>query len=314
MRQGNGNETATKRNRNGSFILTEEAVIGLLSIQRYRFLTIEQCARIAGLNPETASKQLRRFEQFGLLGHFGNTGNRYGKTPKAYFLTRKGFGLLQEECDIPPELLGSYKEVKVEAAWSPQMYHRLATVDLLLALESAVLKRPHLALVKTFLEYRRHKRGERIVPETADYVDVEESGENKIIPDAAYILENRQTKRRALFFLEMDMGSERITTAFVGNKQTVLHQKFSQYDRYLKSMRFTQTYKEYGELRSFTMLFVTLQEARIENTRRELQDLPKDLSAYYRLTTFEKAMGDFLGAIWKSRLATDTTHYALVRE
>ena len=110
------------------------------------------------------------------------------------------------------------------------------------------------------------------------------------------------------------MGTERITTAFVGNKQTVLHQKFSQYDRYLKSMRFTQTYKEYGELRSFTMLFVTLQEARIENIRRELADLPKELSAYYRLTTYDEAMGDFLGAIWKSRLLSDTTTYPLVRE
>jgi hypothetical protein len=134
------------------------------------------------------------------------------------------------------------------------------------------------------------------------------------IGKARYILENRETKRRALFFLEMDMGTERITTAFVGNKQSVLHQKFSQYDRYLKSMRFTQTYKEYGELRSFTMLFVTLQDARIENIRRELASLPDEYARYYRLTTFDEAMRDFLGAIWKSRLLSDTTTYPLVRE
>jgi hypothetical protein len=221
---------------------------------------------------------------------------------------------LRSESGIPEELLGAHKEVKTEASWSPQMYHRLRTIDLLIALELAVRKRPHLALVQTFLEYRRRKRGERIVPETSDYVDAEESGENKIIPDAAYILENRETRRRALFFVEMDMGTERITTAFIGNKQTVLHQKFSQYDRYLKSFRYTKTYAEYGEFRSFTLLFVTLQEARIENTRRELLDLPQELAGYYRLTTFDEAMGDFLGAIWKSWLATDAARYALVRE
>jgi len=33
-----------------------------------------------------------------------------------------------------------------------------------------------------------------------------------------------------------------------------------------------------------------------------------------RVTTFEKAMGDFLGAIWKSRSLTDTNVYSLVRE
>ncbi len=77
---------------------------------------------------------------------------------------------------------------------------------------------------------------------------------------------------------------------------------------------YAKTYAEYGEFRSFTLLFVTLQEARIENIRGEMQDLPQDLAVYYRLTTFDKAMGDFLGAIWKSRLATDTATYALVRE
>jgi hypothetical protein len=295
--------------------LTENATVGLFCIQRYRFLTIDQFARIASLHRSTAVGKLRLFEEQGFLGHFGNIGMRgYGKTPKAYFLTKKGWEFLRQESEIPEEVLGAYKEIKIEASWSPQMYHRLRTVDLLISLEVAVRNRPHLSLLKTFLDYRRLKRGERIVQETTDYVDAEESAENKIIPDAACILENTTSKRRALFFLEMDMATERITTSFIGNKQTVLHQKFSQYDRYLKSFRYTKTYAEYGDFRSFTLLFVTLQETRVENTRRELQDLPQDLSVYYRLTTFNEAMGDFLSAIWKSRLLSDTTIYPLVRE
>jgi hypothetical protein len=295
--------------------LTEETAVGLFCIQRYRFLTINQFARASGQHRITAANKLRFFQQRGLLGHFGNTGMRgNGKSPKAYFLTRKGWELLAAESGIPEELLGAFKEVKVEASWSPQMYHRLRTVDLLIALESAVLQRPHLAIVKTFLEYRRIKRSDRIVQETTDYVDTEESAENKIIPDAAFILENRTSKRRALFFVEMDMATERITTSFIGNKQTVLHHKFSQYDRYLKSFRYTQTYAPYGDYRSFTMLFVTLQEARIENIRRELNDLPPELAVYYRLTTFDEAMEDFLGAIWTSRSLTDVSVYPLVRE
>jgi hypothetical protein len=60
-----------------------------------------------------------------------------GKTPKAYFLTRKGWEILSRESDIPPELIGSHKEIHVESRWSPQMYHRLHTVDLMIsALES----------------------------------------------------------------------------------------------------------------------------------------------------------------------------------
>jgi Replication-relaxation len=295
--------------------LTGNLILGLFFIQRYRFLTISQFARITQLHHVTAAEKLRAFEHMGLLGYFGNSRpGIHGKTPKAYFLTRKGFALLQEESDFSPEHLGRYVEVKVESRWSPQMYHRLATVDLLLSLEMALRNRPHLSLVKTLLEYKRVKKGNQIISETVDYVAAEESAETKIIPDAAFILENTTTSRRALFFLEMDMGSERIISASMANNQTTLARKFSQYDRYLKSFRYSKTYAEFGEFRAFTMLFVTLQEARIENIRNELSSLPQELARHYRLTTFPEAMGDFLGAVWHSRLLSDTTRHPLVRE
>jgi hypothetical protein len=37
-----------------------------------------------------------------------------------------------------------------------------------------------------------------------------------------------------------------------------------------------------------------------------MQTLPSELSEYYRLTTYERAMGDFFSPIWKSRMLTDT--------
>ena len=53
--------------------------------------------------------------------------------------------------------------------------------------------------------------GNYFVRETADYVDGVVSAENALVPDAAFILENRERKR-ALFFLEMDMATERIVS------------------------------------------------------------------------------------------------------
>jgi hypothetical protein len=199
--------------RGSSLTLPDSTVLGLFFIQRYRFLTIDQFARASNLNRSTASDQLRFLERFCLLGHFGNTGLAgHGKTPKAYFLTRKGWEVLLRESDIPPELIGNHKEIKVEARWSPQMYHRLRTVDLMISAEVAVRSRPHLSMVRTFLEYRRVKRGTRVARETTDYVDKEETAENRIVPDAAFIMENIDTKRRALFFVEMDMATERIVS------------------------------------------------------------------------------------------------------
>ena len=301
--------------RGSSLTLPQSTVLGLFFIQRYRFLTIDQFARAAGLNRSTASDQLRFLERFHLLEHFGNTGlSGHGKTPKAYFLTRKGWEMLLRESDIPPELIGSHKRIKVEARWSPQMYHRLRTVDLMISAEVAIRDRPHLSMVRTFLEYRRVKRGTRVFRETTDYVDKEETAENRIVPDAAFIMENIDTKRRALFFVEMDMATERIVSHIMRDDRITLHYKISQYDRYLKSLRYVQTYREYGDFTFFQLLFVTLGDQRVENVRREMGDLSEDLAGYYRFTTFEKAMGDFLGSIWKSRSVTDTKVYSLVRE
>src|SRR3954464_3860077 len=94
-------------------------------IQRYRFLTIDQFTRAASMKRPAASEQLRELERHGILGHFGNIGMPgVGKTPKVYFLKRKGWELLTRESGIPLELIGTHKETHVEARWSPQMFHR----------------------------------------------------------------------------------------------------------------------------------------------------------------------------------------------
>src|SRR4051794_11603319 len=156
--------------------LTNTAALGLFYIQRYRFLTTVQFARAAGMNRSTAADQLLNLQRHGLLGHFGNIGlGGRGKTPKVYFLTRKGWEILIRESGIPVELIGSHKEIHVESRWSPQMYHRLHIVDLMLSAELAVRKRSHISMVRTFIEYRRVKRGSHIVRETTDYVAQEET-------------------------------------------------------------------------------------------------------------------------------------------
>ncbi len=75
-----------------------------------------------------------------------------------------------------------------------------------------------------------------------------------------------------------------------------------------------QNIKTHGEFNSFTLLFVTTSEARIANIQREAGKLGEGTAAYYRFATFHKAMDDFLGAIWRSRILTDTNYYPLVRE
>lgn len=291
--------------------LTVGSVRGLLCIHRYRFLTSSQFARITGFSLYHARDVLRTFASRDLIGHFGFTGlPGHGRTPKVYFLTKRGFEVLRTEIDCPEELT-DFQTVHQEVSWSPKMYHRIALVDLFTALEARLQRESAIGLSQTFLEYRRirgtHAR------ETTDYVGEAETSLDRIVPDGAFILENRESSRRALFFLEVDMGTERIVAPKSADTRATIMGKFQQYDRYLTSGRFANTYTPYGEFRSASILVVTTSPQRVENMRKAAIRLPGELHSYYRLSAFPDAMADFLGPVWKSRNSTDTLSYALVR-
>jgi len=296
----------------GATAPSAKAMVGLFFIQQYRFLTITQFAKASGLKYATAAEMLLRFERQRLLGHFGNTGIRgYGKTPKVYFLKKRGYLLLVEESGIPAELIGDYKAVHVTVNWSPVMYHRMATLDLLIALEVGVREKPRLELVRTFIEYRRAKRGAELVSETTDYVTGKQGAGTRIVPDAGFVLHNVEEDERALFFIETDMGTERIVSAVAHGARLSLAHKMSQYDRYLLSGRFADTYKEWGAFSFFTVLFVTTTDERIANIRRGMGKLSNKLHDYYRFNTFEAASESFFNDGWVSRSALDAKTYAI---
>jgi hypothetical protein len=293
--------------------LTSGTLFGLACMQKYRFLTIAQFARYTAVRYDHAAEKLREMEHRRIVGYFGYTSiPGHGKTPKIYFLTRRGYDWLMSESEGTQEEIGSFHDVHREFTWTPQMYHRLRLLDCFIALEIAVKERAHLALSRTFLEYRRIKGTH--VRETTSFVASPEISANRIVPDGAFVLENREKDRRGLFFVEMDMGTERITAPKSLDPRATIRGKFEQYDRYLTSGRFVKDYREYGDLGFFVVLFVTTIPERIDNIRAAVSDLPQNLHAYYHLTTLGEAERDFLGPIWKSRDQKDTVLHALVSD
>jgi hypothetical protein len=310
---GSGGSRGERHRMAGPRTLSAGTLTGLYFMQKYRFLTIAQFARIAGFSVYHSAEVLRGLDRWGLVGWFGFVGMPgQGKAPKVYYLRRKGFDILCSEARVFADQMEPFSDV--QATWTPHMYHRLRIIDVLISAEIAIRKRPHLAMVKVFVEYRMRRRGTSPARETTDFVDSEETSENKLVPDAAFIMENIETGKRALFFVEMDMVSERIVSHIPRDQKITLHYKLAQYDRYLKSLRYSETYGEYGQFRSFILLFVTMSSERMGNILRHVHDLPVELSPYYRFTTFEDAMGDLFGQIWKSRSVADGQRYSLVRE
>jgi hypothetical protein len=105
--------------------LTPGTLVGLSCMQQYRFLTIPQFAKMTKVSYAYATRVLRKMEQRRIVGYFGYTSiPGQGKTPKIYFLTRRGYDWLLSESDGTEEI-GPFRDVHREFTWTPQMYHRI---------------------------------------------------------------------------------------------------------------------------------------------------------------------------------------------
>lgn len=257
---------------------------------------------------------LRDLERRSVLGSIGNVGLPGGsKAPKLYYLTRSGHALVWEALGPEGAVLGPWRKPHKGMRWSPVMGHRMVTVDLLIALESALSKRPDYRLVREFIEYRRVGRsGQAAQPETSDLVADQRTAVNRIVPDAAFVLENAASGKRGLFFLEVDLGTERISTR--ASAAYSILEKFRQYERYLTGGRFAETYRPWGAFRFFTVLFVTTSERRLQNVVNAAEALETRLHPYFRLALFGDVMFDFLGPHWTARDARDRARASIVRD
>lgn len=294
--------------------VTEVTLRALSAICAYRYLTVTQVATICGTKPKTTSEMLLRLERGRLLDHFGNTGIRgYGKTPKVYFLTKRGHALLTEELETQGQFVPPYTQVNVSTRWSPMMYHRLATLDVLSFIERDCAELAEYELIGTLVEYRRQKHGNRWRKETTDSVADSSDPADKIIPDAGFAVRHRASGKRALFLIEVDRGTERLTTSQSDADIATFSAKLAQYDRYLASGRIKARYPHLGAFSGFHVLVITTSDLRIANMRKAAQDLPASFHPYYRFSTLDTVRHKFLHDGWQSRDHADFKTYPLIK-
>ena len=297
-----------------SVSVTEVNLAALSAIWEYRYLSVNQVATICGLQPKSASEMLLRLERNGLLDHFGNVGIRgYGKTPKVYFLKKRGHAILAEERSAIGQETGPFRPVNVSTRWSPLMYHRMATLDVLSYVERDCRSLNDYELVGTLVEYRREKIGTRWRKETTDYVAKTVRPEDRIVPDAGFALRHRKTGKRALFLIEVDLGTTRLETAQSDTDIATYTTKLAQYDRYLASGRVKGRHPRLGQFSGFHMLTITTTDARVGNMRRAASSLAPEFHQFYRFSTLDRVRQSVLHADWLSRDHADQSKYSLIR-
>lgn len=284
----------------------------LEAILRYRYLTVSQVATQCGANHKSTSAMLLRLERQKYLGSFGNIGIRgYGKTPKVYFLTKRGYSVVAEELDAQGRSPSPYRQVNLNSRWSPLMYHRLATLDVLSYIERDCRALQGYELLGTLVEYRREKVGKQWRKETTDVVS-NDAGAPKIVPDAGFALQNTATGQRALFLIEVDQGTTRIETNQTGNVASFTC-KLEHYDRYLASGRVRKRYPNLGDFTGFRLLTVTTSNTRIANMRQAAARLALNFHQYYRFSTFDAVREHMFHSDWLNRDYQDQTTYSLIK-
>lgn len=294
--------------------VTDVTVAALSAICNYRYLTVNQVSMIAGLRPKSASEMLLRLERQKLLGSFGNTGVRgYGKTPKLYFITKTGHRLLTKELEAHERPIPRLSQVNVSSRWSPMMYHRVETLDVMAAVERDCTTLQDYHLLGTLVEYRREKVHNRWRKETTDFVDRPFVAENKIVPDAGFAIEHKASSKRALFLIEVDCGTMRLTTKQSDTDVTTFLDKLAKYDRYLASGRIKKRHPRLGSFTGFHLLIITTSDARIANMRAAAAVLSPDFHRYYRFATLEQTRQNLLHDGWLGRDHADHSTYKLIK-
>lgn len=295
-------------------VVTPVTLCVLSSLIWYRHLTVIQVATISGLRKKSASELLLRLERQKLLSSFGNVGIRgYGKTPKVYFLTRRGHRILAEECyaagrDIPP-----FQPINVTTRWSPLMFHRIATLDVLSYVERDCGSLNEYELVGTLVEYRRQKVGTRWRKETTDFVANTKDPADKIVPDAGFAMRHRATGKSALFLIEVDCGTMRLDTSIEDEDIATFIAKLGQYDRYLASGRIRDRHPQLGQFNGFHLLTVTTSTKRITNMRTAARSLSPKFHKFFRFCTFDQVRQSILHEDWLSRDHADHNMYRLIK-
>lgn len=278
-----------------AFKLNKNDLTLLASLAEYRVLTMSQVAAIQQKSRQVVRRRLRALEQAGLiLSTTRGFGRSRGRPEKLASLTETGINFLRSES---PALL-SIPNSNLTA-------EKLRCLD-------------HQLLVNWFQIHLGHIK--HVIPElsvkflspTSPYLKVDHNHrpfiyeqlpvENKrpkphgFTPDGVFSITHEKMKKSLLFFLEVDLGTESVSSLDRGQRD--IRQKILNYQRYFQSRRYKRYEKTWNtRFKGFRLLFLTNTNSRLTALSRLVQEMPP--SGFIWLTDLERMFYEGLSAkIW----------------
>lgn len=287
--------TKHRQQRRRQHKLTERdlQVSGLL--EKFRILTTSQIWRLVYPSLQKAQTRLLRLVQAGLVQRFAYPVllREGGKGEYVYHVNRK-----------KPRISLS------------GVQHTLALNNVRIAFEQGCREREGINLVGFIPEYEGRKGNalQHGRPERATQDSVQDSArfgrQTVLIPDAIICLESARTGVRGLFFLEVDMGSEKLLAGTHGTYS--LLDKMLRYQDYKTSRGFERYSDMFGfEFKGFRVLTLMNNDNRIQRLRRELTGRGIQRFIWFaEITTMtQKTLFD---KIWSVTNVSDKDKYSII--
>ena len=282
-------------------------VPGLL--REYKMLTTSQIQRLLYPTLQKAQIRLLRLHEDGLVKRF------------AYpVLLREG-----GKGEYVYHLDGKKPKISLSG-----VQHTLTLNDVRIAFERGCEKQERIRLIAFIPEYEGRKATRDVKGKAGNdgrdgrpgrpWREVEDSVQSSarfgqkvtLIPDAVICLESATRRTRGLFFLEVDMGSEKLLSGTTGNYS--LLDKMLRYQDY-KTSRGFERYKEmFGfDFKGFRVLTLMNNDNRIQRLRRELTKTGIERFIWFTENTKidEKRVFD---KIWYITDANDEAQYSIIRD
>lgn len=289
------------------FNTKDKRILSLIS--EHGILTVTQLAALTQRSRQVVRRRMRFFiSEELILTRMRGYGRGPGRPEDIIFLTEKGVMLLRNEGIISDHVI-CVTEKTIDAL--PIDHDLLVNWFYIhsLQIERALSKLSVHTLTPDFTSLKRNDNSESI-PNSRIRVENEAGETFQFIPDAVFSIRNKKIEKVLLFFLEVDMDTEPISSR-VRNPKDV-RQKILNY-QVLFRRGYYKTFEEIfkAKFNGFRLLFMVNSPARLASLSRLVQEMPP--SDFIWLTNQEKMFSDGLSAeIWVRGGKTDRPPQSII--
>jgi len=278
-------------------------------IAEHGILTVTQIAALTRRSRQVVRRRMRFFISEGLImTRMRGYGRGPGRPEDIIFFTEKGVMFCRNEGIISDQVTciteKTIEALPINHCLLVNWFHIHS-----LEIERAISKLSVHYLSSNLTSLERNEHNESI-PNLHIRMENEAGETFQFIPDAVFSIRNEKIEKELLFFLEVDMGTEPISSRLPNSND--IRQKILNYQALFRSGHY-KTFEEIFEAKfnGFRLLFLVNSAARLASLSRLVQEMPP--SDFIWLTNQEKMFSDGLSAeIWVRGGKTDSPQQSII--